>query len=386
MRKIKWPLMLAIIFMLPCIALAVPQLINYQGKLTDSSGNPINDNVSITFTIYNDATGGFSIWYDTQTVAVTNGVFSVLLGFSNGIANDIFHGEDKYLGVRVGSDPEMVPRQRITSIAYAFRSENADSADSFGGYAIGELIKELDKRYVSAPDVSTVDPGSNTGRYTSIAIGMDGNPVISYQDYTGSSLNVAKCGDAICSSAGGYTISTIEVGDEYMGLYTSIAIGTDGNPVIAYYYSMGLNVKVAKCGDALCSSVGGYTITALDSAHGYTSIAIGTDGNPVIAFSDFLRRLKVAKCGNPACSSGNTITIVDAVGDAGLHISITIGTDGNPIISYLDLANGLKVAKCSDAACTSATKSIVDSVASWYTSIAIGRTAIPLFLIMMPGI
>jgi len=38
-------------------AVAIPQLINYQGKLTDAAGNPLNTTVDMTFNIYDGTTG-----------------------------------------------------------------------------------------------------------------------------------------------------------------------------------------------------------------------------------------------------------------------------------------------------------------------------------------
>ncbi|MGQ0536921.1 MAG: hypothetical protein ACT4PT_12725 [Methanobacteriota archaeon] len=68
-----------------------------------------------------------------------------------------------------------------------------------------------------------------------------------------------------------------------------------------------------------------------------TSMTIGTDGLPVVAYHDAtFADLKVAKCGNAACSAGNTITTVDNIGDVGSYTSIAIGTDGLPVISYAD--------------------------------------------------
>jgi hypothetical protein len=37
---------------------AIPPQINYQGKLSSSAGIPVTDPVTITFSIYNVATGG----------------------------------------------------------------------------------------------------------------------------------------------------------------------------------------------------------------------------------------------------------------------------------------------------------------------------------------
>ncbi|HXF48884.1 MAG TPA: hypothetical protein VNL73_05605, partial [Verrucomicrobiae bacterium] len=42
---------------------AVPQLINFQGILKDGGGNPVADgSYSVTFTIYDAATGGTTLW------------------------------------------------------------------------------------------------------------------------------------------------------------------------------------------------------------------------------------------------------------------------------------------------------------------------------------
>jgi hypothetical protein len=39
---------------------------------------------------------------------------------------NLFSGADRYLGIKVGSDPEMTPRQRVTSVGYALRAGFVD--------------------------------------------------------------------------------------------------------------------------------------------------------------------------------------------------------------------------------------------------------------------
>jgi len=232
--------------------------------------------------------------------------------------------------------------------------------------------------------INTVDDGGSVGQWTSIAIGTDGLPVISYYEFSGGNLKVAHCNDAACTSAG---ITTVD-GDDEVGQYTSIAIGTDGFPVISYFDDTNDDLKVAHCNDAACTSAG---VTIVDDGGGvtvpgsWTSIAIGTDGFPVISYYDsHLGHLRVAHCTNVACTSAG-ITSVDGGnggGNVGDHTSIAIGTDGFPVISYHDITNGdLKVAHCDDAACTSAGISTVDdgggsNVGIW-TSIAIGTDGLP---------
>jgi hypothetical protein len=223
-----------------------------------------------------------------------------------------------------------------------------------------------------------VDSIGDVGRYSSIAIGMDGFPVVGYYDATNSDLKVAKCINAACT--GSATITTVNsVAD--VGQYTSIAIGTDGFPVLSYYENTSFNLKVAKCINPACT--GSATITTVDSAGSvgaHTSIAIGADGFPVVSYYDNTNDdLKVAKCINAACTGSATITAVDSVGIVGFYTSIAIGVDGFPVVSYYDQTNSsLKVAKCINAACTgSATITLVDNSAGQYTSIAIGPDAFP---------
>ncbi|MBI5740972.1 MAG: hypothetical protein HZA16_09640 [Nitrospirae bacterium] len=234
----------------------------------------------------------------------------------------------------------------------------------------------------------TVDPGvdswfgSGAGIASSITIGTDGRPIISYYDTLDDlsvRLKVVKCGNASCSS--GNTITIVDYyASNYGGANTSIAIGTDGLPIVAY---LGSGLKVVKCGNASCSS--GNTITTMDSSGNvgyYTSITIGTDGLPVISYYDSTNYdLKVAKCGNASCSSGNTITTVDSSGNVGLYTSITIGTDGLPIISYRYSSGGdLKIAKCGNVSCSYGNTIItVDSAVDvgLYTSITIGTDGLP---------
>jgi hypothetical protein len=121
---------------------AVPRLINYQGRLTDTSGNPLNGTYTVVFRIYDVATAGSPLWQGTYSVSIQKGIFNVLLGDINdagfNFANLNFD-KQYYLGIKVGSDAEMTPRQLIASSGYAINSENtykirADSNDTASGY------------------------------------------------------------------------------------------------------------------------------------------------------------------------------------------------------------------------------------------------------------
>jgi hypothetical protein len=113
-----------VIFILCSISSAdVPHMINYQGKLTTPAGALVNDTVEMTFSIYPDTTGKPAGWTETQAqVVVKDGIFNVFLGSGNPIPDSVFDGGIKYLGVKVGSDPEMRPLLPMVSAPYAFMS------------------------------------------------------------------------------------------------------------------------------------------------------------------------------------------------------------------------------------------------------------------------
>ncbi len=241
------------------------------------------------------------------------------------------------------------------------------------------------------PGVSTItrvnDPSNLTGEYSSIAIGGDGLPVISYYDGTARSLKVAKCANRSCT--GSATITSVDDPADTVGLFTSIAIGADGRPVISYQNFTTGTLKVAKCANAACS--GSATITTVDDpanrVGSQTSLAIGTGGLPVISYYDETAgALKVAKCTNAACTGVATITTVaDLTGNVGAYNSIAIGADGLPVISYsANTANALRVVKCAQLDCSDSssiatiTLNTVDANSpGLYNSLAIGADGLP---------
>jgi hypothetical protein len=111
----------------------VPTMISYQGQLLDSSGKPVPDGTySMTFKLYNVPTGGTSVWQETQSVTVTNGLFNVLLGSAGSPLSPTLFTGTTYLGVTVGSGQEMTPRQQIVSVPYAFQAKTDNDWDGAG--------------------------------------------------------------------------------------------------------------------------------------------------------------------------------------------------------------------------------------------------------------
>lgn len=109
---------------------AVPELINFQGKLTDSAGTAITTSVPMVFKFYTTATGGSLVWTENQAVLPDDtGLYSVLLGSATSFSTyGISFSTSYWLGVTVGTDQEMTPRYKIVSSAYALYSINSGTA------------------------------------------------------------------------------------------------------------------------------------------------------------------------------------------------------------------------------------------------------------------
>jgi hypothetical protein len=142
-----WPLVFAVLL----IAISsitwgdIPRKINYQGRLEDSSsGEPLTGSHTMTFRIYDQASGGTLLWSETQVLeADLEGVVSATLGTT--VPLSLLFEEPAWLEVEVNSEI-LLPRREIVAVPYAFR---AMDADSLGGYP--------PTAYLMAGDVGSVD-------------------------------------------------------------------------------------------------------------------------------------------------------------------------------------------------------------------------------------
>jgi hypothetical protein len=230
------------------------------------------------------------------------------------------------------------------------------------------------------------EPLTFTGFYPSIAIGVDGHPIIAHADLNADTLRVTWCGDPACSSG---NISTL-AGEPGNGTGTrqSIAIGADGLAVIAHLGLSGL--RVTKCGNTACTAGNLTTAVGGPDDGREPSIASGPDGRPVISHGAATAGglvLKMTRCGNPACSSGNTtVTVHDATPlNLGVSSSIAFGAGGLPVISYRESTSArLWVTRCGDASCSAGnTTTLLSGLPRlWdFVSMAIAHDGLPIIVL-----
>lgn len=109
---------------------AVPETMSYQGVLTDSTGTAVaDDGYNAVFNIYDADIGGGVKW-SSGVVAIntTGGLFTYELGSGIPLTSDIFaDNTDLWLGIRVGADPEISPRTKLSSFGWSFHSASTDS-------------------------------------------------------------------------------------------------------------------------------------------------------------------------------------------------------------------------------------------------------------------
>ncbi|HNT73528.1 MAG TPA: hypothetical protein PKH77_00775 [Anaerolineae bacterium] len=121
--------------------------INYQGRLADSAGNPINDTVAMQFALYDAATDGSVLWGPEShpTVPVSEGLFSIGLGSqtAGGIPTSILSG-DVWLEITVDGET-LMPRELLRAAPYAMQASVALTVpDSSIGAAKLNIDEDLD--------------------------------------------------------------------------------------------------------------------------------------------------------------------------------------------------------------------------------------------------
>lgn len=101
-------------------ATAVPTVINFQGRLTDGSGDPLPDgSYDVQFGIYQDSTGGSALWTEAATVATHRGLFVHLLGSVNSFPDGLFSGHDRLYVQITAESTVLEPRSPITAVPFA---------------------------------------------------------------------------------------------------------------------------------------------------------------------------------------------------------------------------------------------------------------------------
>ncbi|MCP4567616.1 MAG: hypothetical protein GY841_08560 [FCB group bacterium] len=120
-KRVLLPLALAVILLASFMSAEGGQLINYQGILSNASGEAVTSVVSMTFGIYANSSSGVGLWEEIHsTVAVDSGMFAVTLGATDPIDDSVFTEDALWLEISVAGET-IAPRTRLTSVPFAAR-------------------------------------------------------------------------------------------------------------------------------------------------------------------------------------------------------------------------------------------------------------------------
>jgi hypothetical protein len=191
------------------------------------------------------------------------------------------------------------------------------TAPHFFRATVGKPLPNIPIVYIWDPTIAadTTDLDSPT----SIAIGSDGFPRIAY----------APGGDVTLATFDG-TTWTSQVVDSGVNAanYISLAMDNSGQPAIAYYDETADDLHYASYDGT------SWTSTPVDTTGNvgkYCSLAFGPGGNPAIAyFDDTTDDLKFASFDGATWN----LSVVDASGSVGQYCSLAFSPGGQPAISY----------------------------------------------------
>lgn len=109
---------------------------NYQGYLTDSSGNPLDGDYDMVFSLWDaEAAGAGTMEWGTEThnaVPVSKGLFSVVLGET--VPMDPWADFDEQLYLQIAVNGTTMPRQMLRAVPYAMGL-------TIGASAIGATVE-----------------------------------------------------------------------------------------------------------------------------------------------------------------------------------------------------------------------------------------------------
>jgi hypothetical protein len=172
-----------------------------QGKLTDSGGVALSGAQTVTFKLYDAATAGMMVWTSgvLSVTPASGGLFNVPLQDGTPSLDSVSFVKPYYLGITVGGDAEMTPRQELGASALSYGSPKdftvnnnlsvlngrvgigtatpGEALEVRGNVKLGNLraLTTTNWGYSSGYPVVLVGPSTGTG---SVSIGYDpsGNP------------------------------------------------------------------------------------------------------------------------------------------------------------------------------------------------------------------
>jgi len=232
----------------------VPQTLTEQGRLLDNTNTPIDGvALSFSFSLYTTATAGTAIWTEKQTITPDQGYFSAMLGEVAPFPATIFDGSQPalYLGITIGTDTEMAPRQAVTSVPFAMLSLNslsathASTADSATNATNATTATGALNTRIAALEAQLACPGDTTAptKYGFCIWHEDGGATYTHT-YTQAAALCASKGARLCTLA---EVSAAQAAGDTWCAYSWVAVRASNT---TGYETLPLQIDTAGCGVA----------------------------------------------------------------------------------------------------------------------------------------
>jgi len=275
------------------------------------------------------------------------------------------------------------PRPSITIGTDSFPIISYHDSSIIGGSSMKVVhCTSIDCSTFDSPQ--TIDAGP-TSSDSSIAIGTDGFPVISYADqFSVAKLQFVHCTSIDCST---FDSPLVLDSDTRVGTSSTVLIGTDGFPMMAYAVINNPGVRVLHCTSIDCSTFDvAKTLDSLSTGIFEVAMALGSDGFPVLNYNEVhVGEQRILHCTSIDCSTVDPPTIIDSgiTNPFSSSVSIAIGANNFPVVSYIvSVLNELRFVHCTSVDCSSVGSPVkLDSGApnfpNFPTSMAIGTDGFP---------
>lgn len=157
LKKYRQIILLSLLsfFAFTSVGMAAPASVNYQGRLVDNTtGTALTGTMSLEFRVFDNATGGFLLWSETQSATLdNNGIFQVILGCGittyGSFEADLFIDDDCWLEIVVAGEI-MNSRQKFASVPFALQAEEAINASHLEKYSSAAFVRKSETGIVDS--------------------------------------------------------------------------------------------------------------------------------------------------------------------------------------------------------------------------------------------
>jgi hypothetical protein len=394
--------LLALLYANPAHAQSLGSGFSYQGQLKEA-GLAANGLYDFQACLYANMTATTSLVCvpDIADVPVSAGLFTMVLDFGA----TSFVGQQRLLELRVrpgastGSYTPLAPRQALRATPEALRANLANTAPWSGLFNVPVGFADNTDND-SGGTVTSISAGAGLSGGTitgtgalAIATGGVTSAMIAPGAIGSAQVNPAQVQTRIAGSCGmgeyfrGVNADgslncellpvsfdrVLESGGD-VGSSVSIALRSDGRPVIAHHNNSLGFLRFFSCLDAACLTGTNRTLDGAGADVGEdTSVAIRPNGLPVIAYRDVAAQaLKLYDCTTDNCSAGVARVLDATVNVAGRNNAMVLRADGRPFIAYFELSGStLRAYDCANVSCSTGVVRILTAGTSFASGIAV---------------